>query len=110
MAEPEVQRAQPDGEKRGFVFPAGSSRLRAKLQSWIRQETPGEGGEDGPPWLRVFALFYCDDICIMAESREALQDLLAVTVEFMGMMGIKLNAEKSYYTRWDPSDDPAGPT
>jgi hypothetical protein len=42
-------------------------------------------------YVNIFALLYCDDICLMANDPRDLQDMLGVVREFMTTMGIPIN-------------------
>ena len=96
----------PDGAEMGYAFRTATDAQRNRLQQWI----PRLDSFSTTTIRRVHSLFYCDDICIMAKSQKDLQDMVAVISEFMQIMGIQLNTQKSYYTRWDPTDNPATST
>ena len=83
----------PTGAKMGFPFKLADFTRRSKILPWATQEQRT---------VRGHSFFFCDDICLMASSHQELQDMVAVVSEFMQIVGIPLNAQKSYYTRWDP--------
>ena len=79
----------PGKKSMGYCMPAPCQRLAGVIRGQ---------GRPLAPTTRVHSMLYCDDICLVADSREDLQDMLGVVSEFMKEMGIKVNPVKSYYT------------
>ena len=88
----------PGKKSMGYCMPAPCQRLAGVIRGQ---------GRPLAPTTRVHSMLYCDDICLVADSREDLQDMLGVVSELMKEMGIKVNPVKSYYTtNEDPPPEP----